>query len=916
MALSAEELLQLKKDLDTPGVIKDDAFRSWALQQVQAAEDQNLEGYAQAGGTRADSAAPAPGSLGLKGIIGNEAKPDEAEVLAGQLDPRFSFVPQVLAMQPATTHPGGDEAAKADAASGQTGPAVYAYEPPVSVVQKMLVDNPAFARVLRPDAPPSMDEIGALNSTSPLYQDASNYMWRETAKAAAQSGRTVYRYSKLPYLWGDAPPEAMGGAAPPEAQGTLDKLRVNLGGAGKPLIDAKNAFVIGVDDTAALGASRAAQETLSPETTITPEEDGAMGINAGSPQSTKDVNAQAIEQHPVAHGAGQVLGMLAPWGATERIFDGLGKGARFVADAIAKTRLGGLGGSAGRVLGRTALDAAAGGLGAGAVRGGQELVDTAAEAAQTGELPSMDRLKQGGLEALGDSKAGAMWGGAGSLLGQGAHGGAEHIRDSPRFSSERGPGAVRRTEQNLDWRLRRTITGPRLSEETKAIVGQGARAGDQPGDILAERIAPPVRDVALADVKKAKEGALAERRNYQATPEGAAYQPVSHLERMSLEKLRDHHQPQPDGTLRPVDETYRDAQRVFNRHIDSVSFEPTKGAIELSPAEAETFLGPRARYKLLEEDIRAANASAANKGPEPTIERDAYLRTIKDSRARAAADEEIDASIDDIVGDRTPSAAARQKAEQQVLRELVDEASFVEANGSLAKYLEQRGKATVYVKPAAYDARRTDTLVEGLKDPDLIEAAKYDRQQFKKGGERGGYELMRRGQDEKIAQAEKVEKRVAPEGDAFGPIAGLYNSRPGEKQLVDDVRSLADRAGVRSQLDKLRGLQETQAIANRANALGPTGNPRNIFSPTTWLDVGQLHAFPVLKALEGPLGPLGANAGKAALVGSNEPRFSAEPSKRSRYEEARDRRLKELAAKEDEERAKRERRRARRAAGR
>lgn len=905
MALTAEELLEIKKALDTPGAIKDESYRTWALEQVQAAEDQNLAGWAGAGGTRADSAPAAPGSLGVKGIIGGEAKPDETEMLAGQLDPRYDLIPQALALFPATTHPGGDEAAKREFQTQGRGDVTFAYEPPVSLVKKQLVDNPAFARMLQPSAPLSLEEIDRLDETSPLYQDAANYMWRETAKAAADSGRVVYRYSKTPWLHGES--QQQGGT--PTQPSALDQLKLKLGGAGAPLIEASKSFIMGVDNTAALGGGRRAAETLQPEVDVKTPGVDRMGVNENAAQSAKETNDWTIEEHPIAYGLGQLRGATTPLGAAERIFQGVSKGGRFVADAIAKTRLGGLAGPVSKAVGRTALDAAAGGVAAGAEEGGRQLVEMGADAAQTGEAPGLDRLAQAGEAALDVGESGAAFATGGSLLGQGAHGVANRMRVSPQYSSERGPGALGRTEPNMDWRLRRVVTGPKPTGETKSLLDQAARAGDQPGDILAEQIAPKIRDAAAENTKVARGQALAERRNYQSSPEGAGAQPVTYLQMASLEKLRDHHQPGPGGKLSAVDETYRDAQRVFNRHVADVSTEPIEGAMKLTPDEAETFLGSRARYKLIEDDIRAANERSASKGPEAPIERDAYLRTIKDSRERAAADEEIEASIEDIIGDRTPTEAARKKAEQQVLRERVEEEAFVEANGTLADYLRQRGKEAVYVKPAAYDARRTDTLIDGLKDKDLAEAAKLDRQRFKKGGERGGYELMRRGQDEKIAQAEAVEKSVAPGGDAFGPVAGLYNSRPGEKQLVDRVRALADQSGTREQLDRLRGLQETQAVFNRSRMLGPTGTPRNRLSPSTWLDAGQLRAFPVLKALEGPLGPLrGGMAGRAAILGQGTPPPAGEPSARSRYEAARDRRLRELAAEESEEDKRRRRR--------
>jgi hypothetical protein len=468
---------------------------------------------------------------------------------------------------------------------------------------------------------------------------------------------------------------------------------------------------------------------------------------------------------------------------------------------------------------------------------------------------------------------------------------------------------------------------PRLSGETKEIVKRANAAGDQPGDLLAEEIAPAIQDAAQGNTRAARVEADIERRAYQATPEGSAAQPVSHLERMSLEKLRDYHQPQPDGSLRPVGKGFREAQQVFNRHIDGVSLEPAKGAVELSADEASAFLGTRQRYQLLKDDIEKATAKR-NATP---IDRKAYLESV-DPKQRAAIDEELQASIDDLlpldksgapksVDERT---AQYKAAEQQALRERVDAEMTLEPfGGSLGEYLRQRGIKTVYVKPAAYDARRTDTLVGELKDPDLIEAAKYDRQQFPKKGEsgqrgsedgRGGYELMRRRQDSRISKAEEVEKSVAPGGDAFQPVAGLYQSRPGEKQLVDKVKSLADQSGTREQLDRLRGLQETLAIQNRASFRGPQGQTRSPFAPQNMMDAAQLRfGFPALKALEGPLGPLrGGNAGRAALLGNSEDadaQARAESGPRGRYEAIRDRRLKEIAdakGREEQERSQRQ----------
>jgi hypothetical protein len=623
------------------------------------------------------------------------------------------------------------------------------------------------------------------------------------------------------------------------------------------------------------------------------------------------LNAWEAQQNPLSYGAGQLHGAVGPgsnWGVADRVWKGVQEGGAWLAQAVAKTRQGGVLAdlapswmkTAGGVLG----DAATGGVAAATTQAGQEAVDTLG---RRGELPDPaeagERVRDVGLVGGGLSAGGSM-------LGRAVGAGAEAIRDSPRFSGPRGPGAVRRTEPNMEYRFGRE---PRLSGETKEIVKRANAAGDQPGDLLAEEIAPAIQGQAAQNTQVARGRARAEIANAQRTPEGAAPEPMSHLQEMSLERLRDHHQPLPGGGLHPVDDKHRAASKVFNGLVEDVSTTPIEGAVKLDPDEAASFLGTRHRYKLLKDDIEAANARTQGSKAEP-IERDAYLKTIKDSRARAAADEEIEASIEDIVGDVTPTAARRASAEQQVLREMVEEGSFTEANGSLADYLRQRGIDAVYVKPRAYDARRADTLTKGLTDEDLSAAAKLDRQRRPLGGKKGGYDQLVKKGEADVAKAEDIEKSVAPGGDAFQPVAGLYQSRPGEKQLVDKVKSLADQSGTREQLDRLRGLQETLAIQNRASFRGPQGQTRSPIAPQNLMDAAQLRfGFPALRALEGPLGPLrGGNAGRAALLGNSEDaqaQARAESGPRGRYQAIRDRRLKEIAdakGREEQERSQRQ----------
>lgn len=905
MALSAEELLELKKALDTPGAINDDAYRSWALEQVRAAEDQQLGGWAGAGGTRADSAATVPGSLGLKGIIGQEQTPEaEAEGIAGQLDPRFDLMPQVLALQPATTDPDGDEAAEQKAKSGQAGNNVgFAYEPPVSLVQKQLIENPAFLRAIRPSSPPSLDEIGAMNETSPIYQDAANYMWRQTAEAAAKSGRTVYRYSQTPWLWGD------------EGKGVVDQLRLKV--SGYPLADVGTSFVMGVDDIAALGAGRAAMETVTPETQMhVGEGTDYMGVNEAVPQQTEDLNRWNIEQHPIAHGLGQLYGLTRRWGVADALFRGVTGSGNYVANAIAKTRLGAAAGAVPGVapVAKAGQAAATGGAAAGLEAAGQEAVDIGADTIQSRQAPSLDRLAEAGERVRDAGIAGAEFGAGGSVIQQGARAGAEAIRDSERFQ-----GKVRRTEPNLEWRVGRA---PRVSGETKALVKQARREGVEPGDLIAEEIAPAIRDQAAQNSGVARSRAEAVRRGHYQSREGAAYEPVARLQERTLERVRDHYRPEPNGTLRAVDDKGKGYRKLFSNIAGDVSLEATKGAAKLTPQEAEQLLDPQRRRRLLADDLEAA---AARRKATP-VDRKAYLEK-QDPKKRDAIEREVDQEIDDLLPVDEEGASltmdertkAYKAAEQQVLRDRVDQQEVLEPfGGSLSEYLRQRGIGAVYVSPRAMDARGLDTLIKGIDDPDLAEAARVDRGRRSAGGQKGGYDRLLKKQDEAVGKAEKIEKRVAPGGDAFRPVASLGESRRGEKALLDDTRALADQAGVREQLDQLRGLQDTLEMQNRARFRGRAGQSRELFNPQNQVDAAQLRAFPALRMLEGPLGPLGGGmAGRAALVGRDE--FVQQPSEsssRGRYEAARERRLAELQRERDEEKEKREKRRQRRAAGR
>jgi hypothetical protein len=807
----------------------------------------------------------------------------EAERVAGMLDPRFSIVPQVLALQPATNDLQGDEAAKAKFEAGQRDPIVI-YEPPVDRVREQLLQNPALLRAVSPDEVPTTAEIANLTADSALYQTTADWMYQQADKVATEKGQKIVRFSKAPWLTLD--PAAM---------------KLKVGGAASEGANQAQAFVLGVDDMATAGAGRALQEFAEPTTMVS--QDSRLGVNSSVPQSSAEVNAWTEEEYPLSYGAGQVVGMLNPRGVFNRLFGNLDKVAGWAGNAAARTRLGG---ALGDVV-PGAVKSAAGAVGnaatGGVAAGAGQVVQEGVDAAGRGEMPDL-REAAGRVQDVAEN--GAILGGAGSVLRRLSGGGADIIRESPRFTGIRGPGAVGRTESNLEYRLG---FEPRLSQETKTLVKESAKGGYLPSDVLAEEIAGPVGKAAEQNARVSADRAGAVKAAYQRSAEGGELVPVQQVQEEALEKVRSHYQPEPGGRQRALNDRPPPAQKVFNTLVDEVSTSPVKGASKLNPDEAENFLGTRARYKILQRDIEASRE--ASKAPREPIQRDEFLQTI-DSRKRAAVEEEIDAAIDDVVGDVTPTPARRAKVEQEVLREFVDEASFREANGSLGDYLRQRGIDAVYVTPRKLDARRTDTLIDLLKDDDLAKAAKRDRGQFRAGGKEGGYNEMLEQQGAEAARHKQIAEEVAPGGNAFQPIAGLYQPQQGEKQLLDKVTGLAEQSGVSNQLDRFRHLQETLAVQNRASWRGDQGQTN--LRPTNFADAAYLRgAFPALKALEGPLGPLrGSTAGRPALMGGGETNAAqsrAESGARGRYEADRDRRLKEIAdakAREDQERSRRQ----------
>jgi hypothetical protein len=824
----------------------------------------------------------------------------EADRVASMLDPRFSIVPQVLALQPATNDAQGDEAARAKFEAGKRDPVVI-YEPTVDSVRRHLYENPALLRTLSAEQVPSPQEIATLTHDSRLYQDAANWMYQQAQKVATEKGIPIVRYRDASWL-------------------TLDpkELAVKAEGAAAEGRNRAQAFVLGADDMLTFGKQRAGSEAPDPlsgkEPTDTLHQQGRLGVNADMPHPRREVNAWTEEEYPAAYALGQLGGMFPRsgvslfnqlWSAVE---DGSIAARAAAGRALQQTRYGAAAGewlgsktplaTATREVGGALADAATGAVAGAATQTAQEAVD----ALGRNEPIAPDA----GERIVGTAKTGGYLSYGGSVLRRLSGAGANAIRDSDRYSDQYGRGLVRRTEPNLDWSPRTAITGPQLSQETKALVKRsGEGPGYIPSDLLAKDMAGPIGKAAADNARVSADRFEAVGAGYRRSPEGRQQQPVKQVMEEAYRGLSAHFQPERGGGLRAINDRPPPELKVFNSLVGEASTTAREGALKLTPEQAERFLTPRTQVQLFKDDLEKAARARAGKPDD----RAAYLAD-KPKKARDGINEEIEADIDDLIGfdqqgvPRTVDKRSKEykTAEQQAIRTRVDAETVLEPfGGSLGEYLKQRGLDGVYVTPRALDAERLDRLIElHGADSRLGKAAALDRRQFSAGGKKGGYHDMLEQQGAEAARHADIQERVAPKGKAFEPLAGLYQSRPGEAELVDDVVELADQAGVRNQLDRLRGLQDTLAVHNRARAAGPTGQPRGhgMFSPTNWRDVAPLRAFPVLRALEGPLGPLrGGTAGRAAQLGGDEAEAAqrrAESGPRGRYEAARARRLKEI----------------------
>lgn len=716
--------------------------------------------------------------------------------LADKLDPSLSLMPQALAVQPATTYPGGDTKAEdawlIDRGKSAKGTVIY-YEPPLSVAKKDLLEHPEIGRMLYPNLDQVIDPeaVANLKASDPLFDDYKNHKWREAAEAAAKSGKTVYRYSKAPYLQSDG------------AMGKLSTLGLKAVGSVEPAISGLTSFVGGLDKAAAFGAGNKiadATADTTPEPPAVPNPSPPyefVGGTAGA-QNEKDYRALSTEEHPLGNYGGQALGMLADWSPSNLLFAkaaGLGGRAAQAAGGSGAARLAG---SVGAAAGAGAVD-----------QGIRQGVNAAGDLAEHGETPI---TLGGAAQSMGHAAmiTGALGGGL-DLLGGAADTGANTIANGTRY---RGiPGQLERA--GFEFSPKPTPGGGVvLSPETQELVSLAQKTDTQPGEMLAKEIAPKIKDAADQEVKGAIENVTARKQAYYKTSEGQMKLPAQNLVDRSIQILRRKHE-ENAGSLQALDVsgTTGKVKGIFNNEVETVSTKPVPGAIELSPQEAETFLDGHWQGKLKPDKAGVAGSGAREidlEGAAPTDE----LGLATDLQRQ---------------GVKTVYVVPRRH----------DAQSFEEVLHGIKGFRSPSGEGN--------SARELQ---------ELDNAARLDRDARPLAGEPGGWSDMQAEHAALLGASKSLERLVSPGGEPFKVLTGYGQPKTGELLTVEALRKAADKGGVREQLETIRNLDRVQRLKAAGNYGPPVGGGARFgggfFSPAAHADAATLRAFPVLRKLGGP----------------------------------------------------------------
>jgi len=568
---------------------------------------------------------------------------DQAKIdaIKAKIIPDVPLQPQVLALQPATGHPKGDEAAKDEWVRGDlSNPngTVVVYDAPAAKVREKILNQPELLKALGYDMPLSPEAVMAIKPGDSVYEAYNDHEWRRVADEAVKAGKTPYRQSKAPWLREGKGAEVL--------NSLTTKLKSTFGPEGPALAGAR-AFIMGVDETGYFGAGTSARESGAAEAPLRQAEAkyGLPGPPSTAP-TAKEEDDILREEHPVAHAAGQVAGIVPGLvgGAVGLAGKGVGKVAGAVSTAAGEAAetagsgikglvewnpanalwdwIAGTGAVAGQAPGMlrgVSNGAAAAGVNQVASAGTRAAQNLAA----TGETgtnlkdAAMDTLKATGLGGLG-ALPGVALGKASSLHGK-------DVREGPRY------GRIPERLENLgiEPEFGYGFRDPAPVAEVRRIAAARPGGGVSPVDVYAERLEKPIAEAAKGATKETKLRVGEENKAVYSTPEGRQLLPAQNLAETLVKKLRertasiDGNNPTPVGTPN-ADNPIRG---IFNANIGGVSLSPSKGAIPIDVGEASSWLNPVWRRRTLRalDEKKAVGRPGQQRAASPAAEEGSAL---------------------------------------------------------------------------------------------------------------------------------------------------------------------------------------------------------------------------------------------------------------------------------------------------
>ncbi len=752
-----------------------------------------------------------------------QAAVDEFEGhLVTQLDPELPLMAQALSTQPATNHPGGDAAAEDEwqrNPQGQNGTTIV-YEMPLSVAKKDLLEHPeklgalGYSRI-----PPTPEDIQGMDTDSSIYHAYNDQKWRETADAATQAGKRAYRYSKAPWLQG-------GGLS-----NAIESLGMKLKTSVAPAAEQAAAYVMGADDTALFGVARKGLETVDAV------DRAAGGAPAAAPSDTEPVvdptTGQVMGEAPKAAEDDVVGGVMG----TVRAEHGSAKRAtELLEEEYPKTY------TAGQVSG-VAPDLAALGL-----KGVGKAAGLASEAAGK----SIQGLA-GGIKSL------APWSASNALYDEVASGGARQLAKlgakeggilSSALSAGGGGMAVQAAREGVDAGANLAQTGD-TGTSLKDAAERTLEAGVLPAKLGALGSAVQQGAKGYADWVRTGNGSITGGR-YQGVP--------GKLEQAGVEPQLGRGFVAPAAVKAAQKEARELGVPVEQVLADRVA--PKLAGPELSVAERKAIgrLG----------NTRAPATGAADPALESALHKTAvdapptlYKGVTLDADALARVEKTGKLDFENYTSSATDKQYAAGYAATGKGKPVV-----VEFEGLPRAH--QKSDREMLVPPGGYQV--TGRRVEKIRIPELdreVEATVLTVGAQPKAlphREWSGGELR---------EVKPPATRPAPKSkDAYPAVKG-YARGKADVRTVRDLHAAADRAGPEV-AQELRGTRVPALLGQLEKLTSPTykkvADPTVFGTALRFADKANLNvAYPALRSLEGPLGPLaGAQAGRLGTVGKDE----------------------------------------------